>query len=81
MEPIISLLKDKESYYENAIKEILKEEIPWSLHGSGYSPIGRTYQDPVSAGQRFSYSTMRERPVHRRKFCQLCFLLLLDLPQ
>ena len=37
MKPIISLLKEKELYYENAIKEILKDEIPWSLHGSGHS--------------------------------------------
>ena len=33
MKPIISLLKDKEQYYENAIKGILNEEIPLSLHG------------------------------------------------
>ena len=46
-------MKDKELYYENAIKGILKEEIPWSLHGSGHSHTGSTFQDPVSAGQRF----------------------------
>ena len=53
MKPIINLLKEKGLYYESAIKGILKEEIPWSLHGSGHSHTGRTFQDPVSAGQRF----------------------------
>ena len=37
MKPIINLLKEKELYYESAIKGILKEEIPKSLHGSGHS--------------------------------------------
>ena len=67
MKLIISLLKDKELYYENVIKGILKEEIPWSLHGSGYSHTDRTFQDPVSAGQRFSCSTRRETPVCKKK--------------
>ena len=53
MKPLITLLKQKELYYEKAIKGILKEEIPWSLYGSGHSHTGRTFQDPVSAGQRF----------------------------
>ena len=53
MKPLITLLKQKELYYESAIKGILKEEILWSLYGSGHSHIGRTFQDPVSAGQRF----------------------------
>ena len=38
MKPIIRLMKEKESYYKNAIRNILKEEIPKTLHGSGYSP-------------------------------------------
>ena len=54
MKPLITLLKQKELYYENTINGILKEEIPRSLHGSGHSHIGRTFQDPISAGQRFS---------------------------
>ena len=37
MKPLISLMKGKELYYENAIIKILKEEILWSLNGSGYS--------------------------------------------
>ena len=54
MKPLITLLKQKELYYEKAIKGILKEEIPQSLYGSGHSLTGKTFQDPVSAGQRFS---------------------------
>ena len=82
MKPLITLLKQKELYYEKAIKEILKEEIPRSLYGSGHSHIGRTFQDPVSAGQRFLHDLPWERHLSaRRKLCQLCFLLLLDLPQ
>ena len=67
MKPLITLLKQKELYYEKAITNILKEEIPRSLHGSGYSHTGRTFQDPVSAGQRFSRSTMGETPVCKKK--------------
>ena len=67
MKPLITLLKQKELYYEKAITNILKEEIPRSLHGSGYSHTGRTFQDPVSAGQRFSRSTMGETPVRKKK--------------
>ena len=82
MKPLVTLLKQKELYYESVIKGILKEEIPQSLYGSGHSHTGRTFQDPVSAGQRFSHSTMGETPVCiKRKLCQLCFLLLVDLPQ
>ena len=81
MKPLVTLLKQKELYYESAIKGILKEEILRSLYGSGHSHTGRTFQDPVSAGQRFSCSTMRGHLSARRKLCQLCFLLLLDLPQ
>ena len=53
MKPIIKLMKEKELYYENAIRNILKEEIPRSLQGSGYSHVSDSNQDPVSAGQRF----------------------------
>ena len=67
MKPLITLLKQKELYYEKAITNILKEEIPRSLHGSGYSHTGRTFQDPVSAGQRFSRSTRGETPVRKKK--------------
>ena len=42
MKPIIRLMKEKESYYENAIRNILKEEIPRSLHGSGYSQVSNS---------------------------------------
>ena len=54
MKPVIRLMKEKESYYENAIRNILQEEIPRSLHSSGHSHISNSNQDPVSAGQRFS---------------------------
>ena len=57
MKPLISLLKQKERHYENAIKAMLKEEIPRSLHESGHSPSSRSNQVPVSAGQRFSCNT------------------------
>ena len=57
MKPLISLLKWKERHYENAIKALLKEEIPRSLHESGHSQSSRSNQVPVSAGQRFSHST------------------------
>ena len=67
MKPIISLMKDKEVYYENAIKGILKEEIPHSLHGSGHSHTGSTFQDPVSAGQRFLHTTRGKTPVCKKK--------------
>ena len=67
MKPLISLMKEKELYYENAITKILKEDIPWSLHGSGYSHASSTFQDPVSAGQRFSCDTNRETPVCKKK--------------
>ena len=60
-------MKGKELYYENAIIKILKEDIPWSLHGSGYSHASSTFQDPASAGQRFSHDTNRETPVHKKK--------------
>ena len=60
-------MKEKESYYENAIRNILKEEIPRSLHGSGHSHVSNNNQDPVSAGQRFLCSTNRETPVHKKK--------------
>ena len=67
MKPLITLMKGKELYYENAISKILKEEIPWSLHGSGYSHASRSNQDPASAGQRFLCNTNREIPIHKRK--------------
>ena len=73
MKPLITLLKQKELYYEKAIKDILKEEIPRSLYGSGYSHIGSTLQDPVSAGQRFSRSTMGETPVCKKKALSALF--------
>ena len=73
MKPLVILLKQKELYYESAIKEVLKEEIPWPLYGSGRSHTGRTFQDPVSAGQRFSCSTMGETPVHKKKALSVLF--------
>ena len=73
MKPLITLLKQKELYYEKAITNILKEEIPRSLHGSGHSHIGRTFKDPVSAGQRFSRSTKGETPVRKKKALSALF--------
>ena len=72
MKPIINLMKGKELYYENAIRKILQEEIPWSLNGSGYSHASKSNQDPASAGQRFLNMILTERHLFtRRKFCQL----------
>ena len=67
MKPLVNFMKEKEMYYENAITKILKEDIPWSLHGSGYSHASSTFQDPASAGWRFSHDTNRETPVHKKK--------------
>ena len=67
MKPLITLMKQKELYYENAITMILKEDIPWSLYGSGYSHASSTFQDPASAGQSFLHDTNRETPVHKKK--------------
>ena len=63
MKPLITLIKQKERFYEMAIQSILKEEIPWSLHGKVNSQLGSSNQDPVSAGQRFSCSTKGEMPM------------------
>ena len=60
MKPLITLIKQKEKFYEMAIQSILKEEIPQSLHGKVSSQLGSSNQDPVSAGQRFSHSTKGE---------------------
>ena len=69
MKPLITLIKQKEKFYEMAIQSILKEEIPRSLHGKVSSQLGCPNQDPVSAGWRFSCSTKGEMPVpvHRKK--------------
>ena len=64
MKPLISLLKQKERHYENAIKALLKEEIPRSLHKLEHSQSSSSNQVPVSAGQRFSCDTRKgEVPV------------------
>ena len=63
MKPLITLIKQKEKFYEMAIQSILKEEIPWSLHGKVSSHLGCSNQDPVSAGQRFSCSPKGEMPM------------------
>ena len=69
MKPLITLIKQKEKFYEMAIQSILKEEIPWSLRGKVNSQLGRSNQDPVSAGQRFSCSAKggMPMPVRRKK--------------
>ena len=67
IKPLISLMKGKEIYYENAISKILKEEIPQSLHGTGHYHASRSFQNPASAGQRFSHDTNREIPGHKKK--------------
>ena len=69
MKLLITLIKQKENFYEMAIQSILKEEIPWSLQGKVNSQLGSSNQDPVSAGWRFSCSTKGEMPVpvHRKK--------------
>ena len=69
MKPLITLIKQKEKFYEMAIQSILKKEIPQSLHGKVNSQLGSSNQDPVSAGWRFLHSTKGEMsmPVHREK--------------
>ena len=57
MKPLISLLKQKERHYENAIKALLKEEIPRSLHKLGHSHSSSSNQVPASAAQRISCDT------------------------
>ena len=47
--------------------EILQEEIPRPLHGSGYSHASKCIQNPASAHQRFSHDTNRGTPVHKKK--------------
>ena len=70
MKPLISLLKQKERHYENAIKALLKEEIPRSFNESGHSQSSRSNQVPVSAGQRFLHDTGKGEmpvPVHKKR--------------
>ena len=67
MKPLISFMKQKEKYYEKAIAQLLKEEIPWSLLGSGYSHSGSNFQDPVSDNQRFSCDTSGNRALYARR--------------
>ena len=58
MKPLISLLKQKERHYENAIKALLSMlSIPRSLHESGHSQSSRSDQVPVSAGWRLLHNT------------------------
>ena len=54
MKPLITLMKQKEKFYENAIASILKEEIPRSLQGSVLSHSGSNYQDPVCWSEIFT---------------------------
>ena len=63
IQSMITLIKQKETFYEMVIQSILKEEIPQSLHGKVNSQLGSSNQDPVSAGQRFSHSTKGEMPM------------------
>ena len=63
MKPLITLIKQKEKFYEMAIQSILKEEILQSLHGKVNSQLGHSNQDPVSAGQRFLHSAKGEMPM------------------
>ena len=69
MKLLITLIKQKEKFYEMAIQSILKEEIPQALCGKVSSQLGRSNQDPVSAGQRILCSAKGEMPmlVHRKK--------------
>ena len=78
MKPIIRLMKEKNFIMKIPLEIFLKEEIPRSLHGSGYSHVGNSNWDPVSAGQRFLHSTNRQTPVHKKKALSALFLLLLD---
>ena len=68
MKPLVNLMEEKEMYYENAITNILKEDIPRSLHGSGYSHASSTFQDPASAGWRFHVILTERHLCTRRKF-------------
>ena len=53
MKPLITLIKQKEKFYEMAIQSILKKEIPWSLHGKVNSHLGHSNQDPVCWSEIF----------------------------
>ena len=63
MKLLITLIRQKEEFYEMAIQSILKEEIPRSLHGKVSSQLGHSNQDPVSAGRRILHSTKGEMPM------------------
>ena len=77
MKPLITLIKQKEKFYEMAIQSLLKEEIPRSLRGKVTSQLGCSNQDPVSAGQRFSHSPRERCPClfAERKPLQFLYLL------
>ena len=82
MKPLITLLKQKEKDYENAIKALLKEEIPRSLHGSGHSQSSSSSQVPISAGQRFLHNTKKREvpvPICKRKALSAFILALASL--
>ena len=51
MKPLITLIKQKEKFYEMAIQSILKEEIPQSLHGKVSSQLG-----PLKSGSCLCWS-------------------------
>ena len=78
MKLLITLIKQKEKFYEMAIQSILKEEIPWSLHGKVSSQLGSSNQDPVSAGQRF-FTQHQGRDAHacseKESHCSFLYLL------
>ena len=69
MKPLITLIKQKEKFYEMAIQSILKEEILRSLHGKVNSQLSSSNQDPVSTGWRILCSTKggMPMPVCRKK--------------
>ena len=55
MKPLITLLKQKEKYYESAISQLLKEEIPRSLQGTDYSQVRQASQVPVCWSESFTH--------------------------
>ena len=69
MKPLITLIKQKEKFYEMAIQSILKEEIPWSLCAKSTLSLVAQIRILSLAGQRFLCSTKGEMPmpVHRKK--------------
>ena len=68
MKLLITLIKQKEEFYEMAIQSILKEEIPRSLHGKVNSQLGRSNQGSCLCWlENFTQSAKGGMPVPVRR--------------